>query len=141
MLLGAGLIIAELFVTSYGVLFSGGVICFLLGGSMLFDLPEVSDLNVSFWSVLVPITAAFALFAGLVIIAVGRSMRRAQTAGVSEMIGLVGRAETALTPEGRVFVRGEYWSARADEEISEGEFVQVDAVVGMRLRVRRSSNP
>ena len=140
-LLGAGLIIAELFVTSYGVLFSGGVICFLLGGSMLFDLPEVSDLNVSFWSVLVPITAAFALFAGLVIIAVGRSMRRAQTAGVSEMIGLVGRAETALTPEGRVFVRGEYWSARADEEISEGEFVQVDAVVGMRLRVRRSSNP
>ena len=139
MFLGMGLLIAEVFVTSYGLLFSGGVICFLLGGSMLFDLPEVSDLNVSFWSVLVPITVAFSLFAGVVVFAVGRSMGREQTVGVAELIGLVGRAQTALAPEGRVFIRGEYWSARADEEISAGEAVQVAAVEGMRLRVRRAS--
>ena len=139
MFLGMGLLIAEVFVTSYGLLFSGGVICFLLGGSMLFDLPEVSDLNVSFWSVLVPITVAFSLFAGVVVFAVGRSMGREQTVGVSELLDLVGRAETALAPEGRVFIRGEYWSARADEEISAGEAVQVAAVEGMRLRVRRAS--
>ncbi len=106
---------------------------------MLFDLPEVSDLNVSFWSVLVPITVAFSLFAGVVVFAVGRSMGREQTVGVSELLGLVGRAQTALAPEGRVFIRGEYWSARADEEISAGEAVQVAAVEGMRLRVRRAS--
>ncbi len=139
MMLGAGLLIAEVFVTSYGLLFTGGVICFLLGGSMLFDLPEVSDLNVSFWSVLVPITVAFSLFAGVVVFAVGRSMGREQTVGVSELLGLVGRAQTALAPEGRVFIRGEYWSALADEEISAGEAVQVAAVDGMRLRVRRAS--
>ena len=139
MFLGMGLLVAEVFVTSYGFLFSGGVICFLLGGSMLFDLPEVSDLNVSFWSVLVPITAAFSLFAGIVVFAVGRSMGREQTVGVGELLGLVGRAQTALAPEGRVFIRGEYWSARADEEISAGEAVQVSAVEGMRLRVRRAS--
>ncbi|MEE8476004.1 MAG: nodulation protein NfeD [Myxococcota bacterium] len=140
MLLGMGLLIAEVFVTAYGFLFAGGIACFLLGGSMLFDLPEVSDLNVSFWSVLVPITVAFSLFAGIVIIAVARSMGRKQTVGVAELIGLIGRAQTALSPEGRVFIRGEYWSARADEEISEGEAVQVAAVEGMRLRVRRASN-
>lgn len=139
MFLGMGLLVAEVFVTSYGFLFSGGVICFLLGGSMLFDLPEVSDLNVSFWSVLVPITVAFSLFAGVVVFAVGRSMGREQTVGVGELLGLVGRAQTALAPEGRVFIRGEYWSARADEEISAGEAVQVAAVEGMRLRVRRAS--
>ncbi len=139
MMLGAGLLIAEVFVTSYGLLFTGGVICFLLGGSMLFDLPEVSDLNVSFWSVLVPVTVAFSLFAGVVVFAVGRSMGREQTVGVSELLGLVGRAQTALAPEGRVFIRGEYWSALADEEISAGEAVQVAAVDGMRLRVRRAS--
>ncbi len=142
MLLGMGLLVAEIFVTSFGLLFSAGLVCFLLGGSMLFDMPEVSDLTVSFWSVLVPITVAFGLFAGVVVFAVGRTFARRQTAGVSDLIGMVGRAQSALTPEGRVFVRGEYWSASADEEIAAGEAVEIAAVEGMRLRVRRSSpNP
>jgi membrane-bound serine protease (ClpP class) len=137
MLLGMGLLVAEIFVTSFGLLFTAGLLCFLLGGSMLFDMPEVSDLTVSFWSVLVPITVAFGLFAGVVVIAVGRTFAREQTAGVSELIGLVGKAQTALTPEGRVFVRGEYWTVSADEEIQAGEAVEIAAVEGMRLRVRR----
>jgi membrane-bound serine protease (ClpP class) len=138
MLLGVGLLVAEIFVTSYGLLFAAGLACFLLGGSMLFEAPEVSDLTVSFWSVLVPITAAFALFGGLVVFAVGRTFAREQTAGVSELVGMIGTAQTALTPEGRVFLRGEYWTATADEEIPAGERVEVAAVEGMRLRVRRA---
>jgi membrane-bound serine protease (ClpP class) len=138
MLLGVGLLLAEIFVTSYGLLFAAGLACFLLGGSMLFDVPEMSDLTVSFWSVLVPITAAFALFGGLVVFAVGRTFARKQTAGVSELIGMIGSSQTALAPEGRVFVRGEYWTASADEEIPAGERVEVAAVEGMRLRVRRA---
>ena len=39
---------------------------------------------------------------------------------------------------GRVFVRGEYWNARSDEEISAQTSVEVTAVEGMRLRVRRA---
>ena len=56
--------------SAFGVLFVAGIVCFLLGGTMLFDLPELSDLNVSFWSVLVPSVGGFALFAALVIFAV-----------------------------------------------------------------------
>jgi membrane-bound serine protease (ClpP class) len=139
-ILGLGLFVAEIFVTSYGLLFAAGVVCFLLGGSMVFDMPETSDLNVSFWSVLVPITLAFAVFAGAVVFAVGRTFARGQTAGVDELIGLQGEAQTALDPDGRVFVRGEYWNARADESIGEGEPVLVSAVEGMRLRVRRAAS-
>jgi membrane-bound serine protease (ClpP class) len=138
MLVGIGLLIVEIFVSSYGLLFAAGLACFLLGGSMLFDVPELSDLTVSFWSVLVPITAAFALFGGLVVFAVGRTFMRNQTAGVSELIGMIGTSQTALAPEGSVFVRGEYWTASADEEIPAGERVEVTAVEGMRLRVRRA---
>jgi membrane-bound serine protease (ClpP class) len=116
-----------------------GLACFLLGGSILFDVPELSDLTVSFWAVLVPIVTGFATFAALVLYAVGRSMGRAQTAGVSELEGMVGRADTALAPEGRVFVRGEYWNARSDEELPAGTRVEVTAVEGMRLRVRRAA--
>jgi membrane-bound serine protease (ClpP class) len=65
---------------------------------------------------------------------------RAQTAGVSELLGLVGKCATPLAPEGKVFVRGEYWTAEANEEIPAGVRVEVTAVEGMRLRVRRASN-
>ncbi len=135
---GLALLMAEIFVTSYGALFSLGVICILLGGSMLFDVPAVSDLTVSFWTVLVPAVAGLALFAGIVVFGVGRSLGSRQTAGVHELIGLVGRAQTALEPGGTVFVRGEYWTARADEPVPAGERVEVVAVEGLNLRVRHA---
>jgi membrane-bound serine protease (ClpP class) len=138
LLTGAGLVIAEIFLASYGLLFGLGIVCFLLGGSMLFEVPEVGDLELSFWSVLVPIVAGFAIFAGVVVFAVGRVLRRPQIAGVHELVGLVGRTATPLAPEGRVFVRGEYWSARGGEEIPAGVEVEVTGVEGMRLRVRRA---
>jgi len=136
---GIALYIAEIFITSYGLLFVAGSLCFLLGGSMLFDLPEVSDLNVSFWSVLLPAVIGMSLFAALVIYTLGRSQSRKQVTGVSELIGSVGRSVTALEPEGTVFIHGEHWRARAEESIAVGERVEITAVEGLRLRVRRAS--
>ena len=140
-LAGLGLLIAEIFVTSFGALFAAGIICFLLGGSMMFEQPEVSDLNVDFWSVLVPAVLGLGSFSGIVVFAVGRSFLATQQSGIDEMVGLVGRSSTALDPEGKIFVRGEYWNGRADEPIAEGEPVEVIAVEGLRLRVRRASSP
>jgi membrane-bound serine protease (ClpP class) len=137
-LLGMVLMIAELFVTSFGLLFAGGILCFLLGGMMLFDMPEVSDLTVSFWSVLLPSVVGFAVVAGVVLYAIGRSFLAEPISGVEEMLGSRGTAATAFLPEGKVFVRGEYWTADADGEVSEGDVVEVTAVEGMRLRVRRA---
>jgi membrane-bound serine protease (ClpP class) len=56
------------------------------------------------------------------------------------MLGLVGEARTALDPEGKVFIRGEFWDATADQEIASGESVEVTAVEGMSLRVRRAAS-
>ncbi len=137
-LAGVGLLIAEVLIASYGLLFLLGVACLLVGGTMIFDLPEVSDLRVSFWAVLVPAVTGMAAFAAVVLISVGRSMRRRPAAGVGEMIGMVGRVESALQPEGSVFVRGEHWKARADEPLVAGDRVEIVAVDGLRLRVRRA---
>ena len=140
--IGLALVVAELFAMTYGLLFALGIVCMLLGGSMVFDprsVPEVGDLTLSFWSVLVPGVGAFALFGGLVLVVVARSVGRPQITGVSELIGLVGRSATPLAPDGRVFVRGEYWTARADESLPAGVNVEVVAVEGMALRVRRAA--
>ena len=135
---GIGLLVAEVFITSYGALFAAGIVCFLLGGNMLFDRPEVSDLGVSFWTVLVPAVVAMAVFGGIVIVSLGRSLMAAGRAGVDDLVGQVGIASTALDPEGRVHVRGEYWNVEAEEPVAEGESVEVVAVDGLHLRVRRT---
>ena len=138
LLVGAGLFVAEIFITSYGLLFAGGVACFLMGGSMLFDMPEASDLTVSFWKVLMPAVIGMSAFVGIVLLAVTRSMRRPEITGTGELIGLVGRARTGLAPDGMVFVRGEIWKAHADEAIGAGERVEIVGVDGLELRVRKA---
>lgn len=137
MVLGIGLVATEVFVPAFGALFAAGIGCLLLGGSMVFDQPDLSDLNVSFWRVLVPAVAAVALFGGIIVFLLGRSLWVPQTAGVDELIGLVGRATTALEPAGKVFIRGEYWNAVAEEDVAQGDSVEVTRVEGLELRVRR----
>jgi membrane-bound serine protease (ClpP class) len=138
LLLGTGLLVAEAFVTSFGALFAAGLACLLVGGAMLFDRPDLSDLSVDFWRVLVPIVIGFGLCAGLLVFAIGRVARSAQTAGVEELIGMIGVAATRLDPSGTVFVHGEYWSADAAEPVDANERVELLAVEGLRLRVRRA---
>lgn len=141
-LLGLALFVAEIFFTSFGALFAAGALCILLGGTMVFDRPELSDLSVSFWSVLVPTVLGMCIFGGLVVFSVGRSLVLRPASGVDEIIGLVGRAASVLDPRGKVFVRGEYWNVEAEngeaDPIAEGEAVEVVAVEGLSLRVRRA---
>ena len=62
-LAGLGLMVAEMFVTSFGLLFARGSRV-PAGRQHGLRQPEVSDLNVSFWSVLVPAVAGLGSFAG-----------------------------------------------------------------------------
>jgi membrane-bound serine protease (ClpP class) len=138
-MLGIGLFVAELYVSSFGFLLAAGVLCILLGGTMIFDRPDLSDLTVSFWSVLLPAVSAMVLFGGAIAYAVGRVLFAESIVGVEELVGMVGKSVSPLDPEGKIFVRGEFWDARANEAIAEGESVEIEAVDGMRVRVRRSS--
>ncbi len=138
-LLGVGLLIAELFITSFGVLFAAGLTCFLIGGTMVFDRPELSDLTVSFWEVLVPIAAAMTVLGLFIVYSLSRTFNSGQTAGVDEMIGLIGQCEKTIDPNGKVFIRGEYWNSVADEVIRAGDSVEVLGIQGLTLRVKRAA--
>jgi len=135
---GIALFVAEVFVTSFGLLFALGVACFLVGGTMLFDRQDLGGLDVSLWGVLVPAVAAVSLFGAFVAFGVVRGLRSRGVSGVDELVGLTATAVSALSPDGTVFVRGEYWSASAESPVGSGERVVVTAVEGLRLRVRRS---
>jgi len=138
-LAGIACIVAEAFVTSYGILFAVGAVCFLLGGSQLFERPDLSDLDVSTWRTLVPALIGVGLFGAIVTIALGRSLARPPESGIGELVGRRARATTALAPQGTVFVRGEYWSASSSAPVEAGAEVEILAVEGLRLHVRPAS--
>jgi len=130
------LFIAEVKVVSYGLLTVGGVVAFVLGALMLFEGPG-SFFRVS-WSVIIP---AALLTAGFFLFAMGMAWRTWKTRPTTGREGLVGERAVVrrrIDPEGQVLIRGEIWRARADETLESGDSVEVVAVDGLTLEVRRA---
>lgn len=149
LIVGIGLLIAELFIASFGLLFAAGITCFLVGGMMAFDRPEVSDLNVDFWQVLLPLALGVSLFGAVIAYIIGRTLFTQQTAGVDEMAGWIGRCEATVGPgnresetssKGKVFVRGEYWNCVSEDAIEVGDSIEVVSVQGLTLCVRKATS-
>jgi membrane-bound serine protease (ClpP class) len=139
---GIGLIVAEAFVTSFGLLFIAGLACFAIGAYMTFRVPEVSDLSLPVWSFIAPLTAALAVGGAIVVWGVSHSFRRPQYSGAEGLVGETGVADCDFDgSRGRVLVRGELWTATADEPIAAGDRVEVSALKNLVARVRRVSEP
>jgi membrane-bound serine protease (ClpP class) len=139
LLFGVVLLIVEIKVVSHGILTVGGVVAMLLGSLMLYDAPETTGIRLS-WFVIIPTvgtTAALVFFA----VSMGiRALYRPSVTGASAMVGRLGVARTALQPEGQVLIDGELWRAVSpDAAVGAGEPVQVTAIDGLTLEVRRSA--
>jgi membrane-bound serine protease (ClpP class) len=135
-LAGIGLLIAEVHLSTFGVLFALGLAALCWGAWLVFRVPEASDLSLPFWRAVFPVATALAL----VITAVGWSVTRAQArplySGVESLLRETGVAESDLAPEGRVRVRGELWNAVASGPVQRGERVEIVAVKDLVLHVR-----
>ncbi len=127
------LFMLEVKVVSYGMLTIGGAISLFLGSMMLF---ESADPYVRLSRSL--ILAATIFSAGFIVFGmtlVMRAHKRKPVTGIKGMIDEEGIATTDLSPEGKVRVHGEIWSAICDQEAPVGSKFRVVAVEGMKLRV------
>jgi membrane-bound serine protease (ClpP class) len=133
-LLAVVLFIAEIKVTSFGLLTVGGVVALALGMMLLFKTAEPA-LRVSLG--LVATLAVFAvLVVGFLMTLVVRAHRARVHTGAEGLVREAGRAFSDLSPRGKVFVHGEIWHAVSERPVAAGEPVEVVAVEGMLLRVR-----
>jgi membrane-bound serine protease (ClpP class) len=133
------LFVVEVIVPSFGALAAAGTVALVLGALLLFDAPE-AFLRVD-WTVIAIAVAVTVGFFLVVLRAVSRAMRSPTSVGVSSLVGEKAEVRLMLAPVGQVFVRGELWRARAEDgPIPEGEMVEVTAVDGMVLTVRRSTD-
>jgi membrane-bound serine protease (ClpP class) len=131
--LGLLFFLAEIKITSYGLLTVAGVASLVLGGMMLFKTAEPA-LRVS-WSVLLGLGFVALVLAGLGSALVLRAHRRPVATGREGLVGLRGEAR----PGGKVFVHGELWQARlaaGEAPVAPGSAVEVVAVDGLTLTVR-----
>jgi membrane-bound serine protease (ClpP class) len=129
------LFIAEVKVTSYGLLTLGGVISILLGSLILFASPyEFMRVSLPIILAFAVATLAIALF--LTTIAV-RSQRRKTKTGMEGLIGEVGEVKSWSGNNGKIFVHGEIWDAQSDSDLQSGTRVKIVASDGLKLKVEK----
>jgi membrane-bound serine protease (ClpP class) len=137
LLLGAAavLLIAELYVTSFGLLAVLGLGCLVLGSYMLFDVPGSSlRLNpVLIWGTTLTVAGFGAFFAYKVL----RTARQGATTGAEVYVGRPAQVAQAIAPgvPGKVFFDGTYWNAVSTVPLSAGQPCRIEAVEGLLLHV------
>ncbi|MBI2854949.1 MAG: nodulation protein NfeD [Chloroflexi bacterium] len=137
-LLAFALLIAEIFVTSYGILAISGIVALTVGSLILFSGSETT-LRVSL-SVIIAVIATVGAFFIFLVAAVVRGQRRKVVTGHEGMMGQTARVLEPLDPEGVVLVEGERWNARLDSgDAQPGEEVIVTRAEGLKLFVTKKT--
>jgi membrane-bound serine protease (ClpP class) len=137
LLMGFGflLFVADVYVTSHGVLTIGGIAAFALGSIMLMNSTTVPAMQISKLVVAV-VTILVAGFFMFIVGAVAKARLRRASTGREGLIGAIGTVRQPLAPEGYVFVEGELWRATSPAgPLEPGTSVRVIAVNGLTLTV------
>ena len=118
---------------THGVLGIGGIVTMVLGGLLLVDAP-IPEMRVHLWTALAVSLPLGVITIFLMSLAL-KARRNKVVTGREGLIGETGVAQTALTPQGKVFVHGELWDAVSSAEVAAGQSVVVQRVDGLRLSV------
>jgi membrane-bound serine protease (ClpP class) len=118
---------------THGTLAIGGIVTLTLGGLLLVDGP-IPQMRVHFLTALAVSIPLGAITVFLMSIAL-KARANKITTGAQGMIGEIGLAQTALSPQGKVSVHGELWDAVSSANVPSGQPVVVRKVEGLQLSV------
>ena len=137
-LLGLGLLAAELVAPSFGALGAGGVVAFIAGGLLLFDHDEPG------YGVPLPLILALALSSAVVIFLAGgmalKARRRPVLGGREGLSGATG--EVMEVSEGEIWaqVQGERWRVTSQQPLASGQRIRVLGLHGLTLEVQADTD-
>jgi len=126
--------IAEIKVSSYGLLSLAGLISLALGSVMLFE-----NVGVSLKLMMPTVVLIGGFFIGIAFLAF-RAYRRKPTSGMEGLIGKTGVVEERIDPVGLIFAHGEYWKATSAEVAEQGDKVRIMDSRGLELIVEKIGN-
>jgi membrane-bound serine protease (ClpP class) len=142
-LLGTGLILAELHSHSFGIMAVAGLICIIVGSILLVPtsypqwyLPGEYQRTLAATFILPSlILGAFLAFAVYKIARI-----RFAPPAIGLIVGEDAEVLDRLDPLGYVLFQGEYWRAESDEVVEKGEKVVIVAKDGTLLKVKRKTS-
>jgi membrane-bound serine protease (ClpP class) len=118
---------------THGVLTLGGITTLTLGGLLLVDAP-IPEMRVHLLTALA-VSVPLGLITAFLMSIAYRARRNKVVTGAQGLVGNIGLAQTALSPQGKVFVHGELWDAVSSANVPAGQPVVVRNVDGLQLRV------
>lgn len=133
MVLALSLFVLEAKFTSHGILGVGGAVAMVLGAIMLVDSP-LPEMRIRLGTA-ISLALPFSLITVLLVSLAVRARRNKVVTGAEGMIGETGVALGDLKPEGKVFVRGEYWDALSTAPVAAGTRIRVTAMERLKLTV------
>ncbi len=124
---------AEAKFATHGVLTVGGIALLTIGGLLLVDSP-IPELRVHLLTALA-VSIPFGLITAFLMTIALKARRNKVVTGAQGLVGETGVAQTALSPQGKVFVHGELWDAIASAALPTGQLVVVRRIDGLTLQV------
>jgi membrane-bound serine protease (ClpP class) len=144
-LVGVALLLAELLLSTGGVLAALGAAGLIAGGVLA--LTADADSSAADWAG--PALITLGVLSAISFYFIGRKVLEAHRdqpvrAGHEELIGAAAEVRTSLDPEGQVWIEGALWRARLAGDGAPprpGDRVTVEAIEGLTLVVRPKSSP
>jgi membrane-bound serine protease (ClpP class) len=144
-LIGVALLVAELLLSTGGILAALGVAGLIAGGVLA--LTADADSSASDWAG--PALITLGILSAISFYFITRKVLEAHReapvrAGHEELIGALAEVRTSLDPEGQVWIEGALWRARlsgGEAPLRPGDRVTVEAIEGLTLLVRPETSP
>ncbi|WP_303851620.1 nodulation protein NfeD [Seleniivibrio woodruffii] len=138
-LAGLGLLIAEIFVPSFGLLTLGAVVSMGFGMYLMFSREGNMGIGVSFWlifGVIGTIAAIFIILGRLLL----KDFHKKTVTGREGMTGETGIITDWDNGAGHIFIHGELWKAKSTFNFNKNDSAKVVAVQGMVLILEANNN-
>lgn len=132
-LIGIGFMVFEIYASSFGVIGIGGIIAFIIGSVMLFDMRD-AHYQLS-WTLIFAMSLLTFTFFLAILTLVFRSQKKAIVSGKEALIGSEGVIVSVMNEQTIVRVMGELWEAKLSQELNPGDKIKVTHVKGLVLDV------
>jgi len=131
------LFIVDIKAPTHGILSAMGVASLAFGALILFESPMFAVSR----TLILGISLFTGLFFAFVVAKVIHIQTKHAVTGREALIGALAEARTDLDPQGKVFLKGEYWDAVVrGESVCKGEWVRVLNREGLRLTVEKTGD-
>ncbi|WP_372739896.1 nodulation protein NfeD [Neptunomonas sp.] len=137
MMLGIGLMTAEAFAPSFGILGLGGITAFTIGSIILMDTEHTE------YQIAIPLILAFAAFSALILVftlgLIVKARKQVIVTGIDHYVGNIAEVESLRGDTPLVRLDGELWQVQCDQPLAVHDSVTVRAVEGVGLVVTKNN--